>query len=354
MSDFREKILWWAANKRLRADKPFIIAVGGAIAKTTTKEMVGQMMKRAYPGEVVVGYGNLNTYLGVPMSILNIKVDFHQGFAVWRWLPILLTAIKRAFSYHLPKKLVLELGTDHDGDLDLLTKQIQPDIGIITIVGPAHVGNYSSEEAIALDEGFMAERTKEGGVVFLNHIDPHLEEHKKRAKAKVIIVDSPLEQIAQGITKAIAEYLGIDNRLADEVINNFAAPKHRLNKITLGSHQVIDDTYNASPFAMEAAFTLFSKLPPRRVMFLGDMLELGPSEEKYHREVGKKAREIADVVVGVGERAKWYQPNYWFPTSEEAAKGMFAFIKEGDTILVKGSRGIRMEKIIEGLKHGHS
>lgn len=69
MSDFREKILWWAANKRLKADKPFIIAVGGAIAKTTTKEMVGQMMKRAYPGEVGVGYGNLNTYLGVPTSI---------------------------------------------------------------------------------------------------------------------------------------------------------------------------------------------------------------------------------------------------------------------------------------------
>ncbi|HUD20822.1 MAG TPA: Mur ligase family protein [Candidatus Saccharimonadales bacterium] len=354
MGDIREKILWWAAKRRLKADRPFVIAIGGAIAKTTTKEMIGQVLKRAYPNEVGVAFGNLNTFLGVPLAVLGIKVDFWTKKITWQWLPILIQAIWRRFFYRLPKRLVLEYGTDKDNDLEALVKQIPPDIGIITIVGPAHLGNYSKLEAMVKDEGWLAEGTKPSGVVFLNSADPYLKEHQERARAKVVVVETPTEDIARNFTLRLAKFLEINQRIVDEVLDNFAAPKHRLNKLKLGSHQVLDDSYNASPLAMEAAFSLLKKLPPRRVAIIGDMLELGKDEENYHREVGKRAREIADVVVGVGTRAKWYQPNYWFADSQSAAKGLFSIIQEGDTLLVKGSRGIKMEKIVEALKHGHS
>src|SRR3989344_5626785 len=107
MQDIRAKILWWAVKRRVGIDKPFIIAITGSIAKTSTKVAIGAVLRRAYPNQVRVGFGNLNSFLGVPLAILGFKVDFHKqqiGFIRWVW--ILKLAVWRGLLGHLPKYLV--------------------------------------------------------------------------------------------------------------------------------------------------------------------------------------------------------------------------------------------------------
>src|SRR5688500_2495906 len=113
----RESILWWAAKRRLRFDKPFIIGITGSIAKTSTKEAIGGVLEKAYPGKVVVGYGNLNTFLGVPLAILGFRLNFHSKNVTWQWPFILLLALWRGLFARLPKYLVLEFGADQPGDI---------------------------------------------------------------------------------------------------------------------------------------------------------------------------------------------------------------------------------------------
>ncbi|MEX0594693.1 MAG: cyanophycin synthetase, partial [Patescibacteria group bacterium] len=118
-------------------------------------------------------------------------------------------------------------------------------------------------------------------------------------------------------------------------------------------YHLIDDSYNANPASMEAALNVLAKSPGRKIAVLGTMLELGEDAEKLHKRVGEKAGKVADVVIGVGDMAQNYHPTKIFPNSELAAQGIFTYIREGDSILVKGSRGVRMEKIVEGIvNHG--
>src|SRR5688572_10960785 len=113
MIDPRPSILWFAAQRRLRLDRPFVLAVGGGIGKTSTKVAIGTLFNLKYPGQVRVGYGNLNTYLGVPLAVLGFEVDFYkQKIGVWAWLKILGAALWRSWFSKLPPYLILEFGTD--------------------------------------------------------------------------------------------------------------------------------------------------------------------------------------------------------------------------------------------------
>lgn len=348
----RAGILWLCARWRVKKDRPIIIAVGGAIAKTSTKVAIGAVLNEACPGQVRVGYGNLNTYLGVPLAILGFEIDFYkERIGFWRWLGILLTAKWRALFSHLPKYVVLEFGTDQTGDLDKITKKLQPDFGAITIVGPAHLANYKDEKDMAYDEGFLAERTKPTGVVFLNHADPYREEHRARAKAKVREIVTPLELMATEFAKAVGEALKIPADVIASGLKNYEKPEHRFNEKKIGPWLVIDDSYNASPLAMAAALGKLQASPGRHVAVLGDMKELGAEEVKFHRQVGELAKSRADIIVGVGELAKNYTPDHHFNTADEAAYGIFAILKEGDTVLVKGSHSLHLEKIVTALEN---
>lgn len=347
----RAWILWLAARWRIKKDQPVIVAIGGAIAKTSTKTAIGAVLNEAFPGHVRVGYGNLNTLLGVPLAILGFEIDFYkEKIGFWRWLKILIQAKWRAAFSKLPKYLVLEFGTDQTGDLDNITKRIQPDYSVITIVGPAHLANYADAAAMANDEGFLAERTKPTGVVFINHADPYREEHRARAKAKVREIVTPLEIMATEYAKAVGQELKIGPATINAGLHNYQQPEHRFNQKKIGSWTLLDDSYNASPLAMEAALNRLHQLPGRHVAVLGEMRELGQDEVEFHTSVGRYAKNRADVIIGVGELAKNFQPTHWFATSDEAAKAIFSFLKEGDTILVKGSKAVHMQKIIDTLE----
>jgi UDP-N-acetylmuramoyl-tripeptide--D-alanyl-D-alanine ligase len=258
-----------------------------------------------------------------------------------------------AITSRLPRYLILEFGTDGPGDVEAIVKQIQPDVAVLTIVGPAHLANYPSEEAMAHDEGWLVEATRPSGHVFLNSADPYLEEHKARTQAKVVVVTTPLELMAIRYTEAVGQQLGFEKKTVDLALANYQPPEHRLEEKVVGSFRLLDDSYNASPLAMQAALRRLQKLPGRHVAVLGAMLELGPKEINFHQEVGRFARDHADLIIGVGELAKAYKADHWFATSAEAAEQLFALLKEGDTILVKGSKATKMEKIITALaNHG--
>lgn len=351
----RAWILWLLVRWRLKRDNPTVIAVGGAIAKTSTKVAIGAVMQAGFPGQVRVGFGNLNTYLGVPLAILGFKIDFYkERIGFWGWLKVLVIAKWRTLFQSLPKYLVLEFGTDQTGDLDKITRKIQPDVAVITIVGPAHLANYTSEEAMAHDEGFLAERTKPSGVLFLNHADPYREQHRNRTKARVREIVTPLEIMATEYAKAVAAEFKIPAEQTTRALKNYQKPEHRFNEKKIGTWLVLDDSYNASPLAMDAALNKLQLLPGRQVAILGDMRELGTKEVEYHQKVGQLAKSRAKVVVGVGPLAKNYQPDHWFATAEDAAGQIFAILKDGDTVLVKGSHSLHLERIVSALENHHA
>jgi UDP-N-acetylmuramoyl-tripeptide--D-alanyl-D-alanine ligase len=375
MKDIRSSILWWAADRRLAKDKPFVIAVTGSIAKTSTKEAVGAVLKAAYGApRVRVGYGNLNTNLGLPLAILDYKLDFYAQKISWQWPFLLLGALWRGLFIKLPNYLVLEMGADRPGDLTQLTAHVRPDIGVLTIVGEAHLVNYQSSEKLAAEKSQLVSATKPDGVVILYQRDPFLDLHLRNAASRVVKIDCPLSGIARRVAETVGELMKIPPETVTDALNQSWQPEGRL-KLSRGRYTVLDDSYNASPASMRSAFEAFRELPGRRIAVLGSMLELGQDEVRYHQQVGEAAREVASLVIGVGELAKHYQPDYWFADSDQAQRSINSMMEKGgstpaeeeppqtesrqhlpifqpgDSILVKGSHGIRMDKIVEVLKH---
>lgn len=351
MSDIRAKILWWAAKRRIIKDGCKIIAVGGAIAKTSTKTAVGTLMKLAYPGQVRVGYGNLNSYLGVPLSILGFEVDFYEqkvGFG--QWLVILWKAIWHGLLTKIPRYLVLEYGTDGPGDVEAITAQLPPDIGIITIVGPAHLANYPSVGDMVKDEGYLVERTKNDGVIFLNSSDRYLTDHYQRAKTRVVNVVCSLEEIALKFMEALARELKISNDITKQAAEEFLPPDRRFNYETLGDLSLLDDSYNASPLAIRASLHLLKKMPGKKLAVLGSMLELGDYSASLHQETGDYAKKYADQIIAVGKEAKEYDADIWYETSTEAAKKIVEHLDGFASVLVKGSKGVHMEIITKAIR----
>jgi len=348
MKKWRDQILWWAFKKNLSRSQTTIIAVGGAVGKTSTKIALGTLLETAYPGQVRTGFGNLNSYLGVPLAALGYKIDFYQtkiGFV--QWLKVLISVVWRGLTAHFPRYLVLEFGTDRPDDIKNITAQLQPDIGVLTIVGPAHLGNYPSIQAIADDEGYLIERTKSSGVVFLNAADEFLADHQRRAHARTVVVTTSLEKMAPSYMEALGRELNIDETIMAKALDSYQAPDHRLNVVQLGRFTLLDDSYNASPLSMKAGLNTLAKQSGRKVAILGSMLELGESSPQLHQEIGQYARQQADLIIGVGDLAQEYKADHWYRQSTDLGEEVFQILQDGDSILIKGSKAIHMEKIIE-------
>lgn len=350
MKDIRGTILWWAAKRQIRRHGTKVVAIGGAIAKTSTKVAVGTLLKLRHPGEVRVGFGNLNSYLGVPLSILGFEIDFYeQKIGIFRWIWILKQTIWRGIFGHFPKYLVLEYGTDKPGDIAAITAQLPPDVGMITIVGPAHLANYPSVDDMVKDEGYLAERVKDDGILFVNSNDTYLTEHHRRTKARVVNVVTNLEEIAVKFMEALGRELSISAELIEEARDDFQVPAHRFEQQKVGPYYVLDDSYNSSPLAVKAALHLFKKLPAPRVAILGSMKELGQLSASFHQEIGDYAHAYADTLIAVGDEAREFGFDVWYPDAETAAAKIFADLPQTGSILVKGSHSVHMEKIVAAL-----
>jgi UDP-N-acetylmuramoyl-tripeptide--D-alanyl-D-alanine ligase len=355
---------------RLEAAIP-VVAVTGSAGKTTTKEMTAALL--ATQGPVLKTEGNLNNQYGLPLTLLRLAPE--HRFAV------------------------LELGMSAAGELRELSGIARPDVAIITMVAPVHLEFFESVDAIAAAKAEILEGLDADGVAVLNWEDPRVRRIGQERKGRTLwfgrdrscdvsaenwrgtIHGMRFDMRVGGKTydvalplpgphfmlnflaaTAAAHEVGVPVETIVEAATHLEAARSRGQVRRLGENvTLLDDSYNSNPAAVEAAvIALDMAAQGRRVVFLGDMLELGPKGPELHRETGAKLFGRADVVVGVGALGREFAEGARraglsaaalrdFPDSEVAAREAAALVRPGDAVLVKGSRGARMEKVVEAL-----
>jgi len=333
-----------------------VVAVTGSTGKTATKDILAALLAHSRP--TVASDRNLNTEIGVPLTILRAPA----GTAA----------------------LVLELAMRGAGQIAELTTICEPDIGVIVNIGPAHLELLGSLEAIAAAKGELLAGMRPGAGAVVPAGEPLLDPFLRPDLRVVRFGEGGEVQLVgagpEGVTFAVRErrvtiepgfraaHLLTDLGAALAAADALGAPipervsiafaALRGERVSLpGGVTVVNDCYNANPMSMRAALDdLAATAPGRRVAVLGDMLELGTlDEERYHRELGDEAN-VAGValLVTVGPRASWAAETFagehlHAPDAASAASVLRGRLRAGDTVLVKGSRGVALERVATDL-----
>ena len=347
-----------------------VIGITGSNGKTTTKELLQAILSKRFSSAATKG--NLNNHIGVPLSLLSFPPEADCA--------------------------IVEMGANHPGEIAELCEIAMPTHGLITNIGQAHLEGFGSVEAVARAKNELYDYLdKTHGTLFVNQDDPRLKkmtrgletinyglDHQNHCSGEVVSsfpflqvrfrvnkdfgkakhgthgkVQSMLtgaynfENIMAGITAGL--YFGVDPENIRNAIGNYAPKNHRSQIIETSRNTLLMDAYNANPSSMDAALhnlALFNEKP--RAVLLGDMLELGPMAQEAHRRVMDKVKQMQiPVRVFVGKHfASAYETgedSLVFDQVDEAANWLRKHPLNGYTILVKGSRGIRMEKLLEYL-----
>ncbi len=396
MSNFLQSYLRFWASRYLKKVKPKIIAVTGSAGKTSTKEAIFEVSKVAFGEQVRRSEGNLNTIYGIPLAILGFKkppVPLDRPFSPWPWIPIIFIAPFKVFSNSATKYLILEIAADKPGDIKFTTSYVRPDVVVITNLGPAHLEIFGTMKKIIAEKTELLKALSLDGWAVLNYDDENLRKLKLGdiVNIKTYAIDGKAEIKAQNITTEIKDYhpitnfqvifdnfkflaqiatlgrkhnvytalaaiacgniLNIDKTKIIGGLKNIHGQKHRMEVLEGKNGSIIlDDTYNANPLSMKAALETLKILPGRKIAVLGDMLELGEITQKAHRIIGEYAKEIVDEVLAVGDLAINYQTQKYFKNKEEVINYLLKETRVGDMILIKASRGMAMESIVEALK----
>ncbi len=351
-----------------------VVAVTGSNGKTSTKDMTAAILSRRF--RTLSTSGNLNNEIGMPLTLL--KLEPGQQWAV------------------------LELGMNHPGEIRRLAEICQPDIGIITNIGPAHLEGLGSIDGVMQAKGELLEKIKAKGTAVLNADDPKVQQLARTTRLAVLSfglssaasvrADSieitpkalhfrlvlPAEKI--DITLSAAGRFMVYNALAAAAagtvlrfsaadiktgLENFKAVDGRMNIIqTRKQIAIIDDTYNANPVSMRAAIVALDefKKDGRSILILGDMRELGDQAEALHREIGTLAAqhhvvrmyltgEYAEAVRAGAMEKGLNADSIFIGSHAEILDDLPGRLAEGDWVLVKGSRAMKMEKIVTGLRN---
>jgi UDP-N-acetylmuramoyl-tripeptide--D-alanyl-D-alanine ligase len=341
-----------------------VIGVVGSVGKTTTKEVVAQVLRRRF--KLLASWGNFNNEIGLPIVLLDLT-DEHE-------------------------RAVLEMGAYKRGEIAQLCRIALPQVGIVTTIGPTHLESFGSLDATEQAKGEIVEALPETGLAVLNGDDERVRRMALRASCPVVWygtgeqnliraggietrgvdgiaftllhpggtlrIESPLiGRHAVYPCLAAAAVALADDMPASEIAAALAAPPTRLRLNPLPGRNgstVLDDSYNAAPISMAAALAVLAEHEHRRVAVLGDMLELGEAESEAHRTVGRQAAAAADVLYAVGARARLIGQE-----AERAGMGAVHYADDalavdyepapGDMVLVKGSRGMRLERLVQKL-----
>lgn len=405
MRKFVESSLANAAKAVIAREKPEIVGITGSVGKSSAKEAIAAVLGKRF--RVRSSPKNFNTEIGLPLSVLDLPTGGKSAVA---WLGILLQAWKQKVlgNGEYPKMLVLEYGLTHPGDIGYLCDIATPNIGVETAVGESHMEFMGSIEEIAKEKRVLIERLPKEGYAILNRDDERVWAMRSKTKATVMSYGFHEEATVRALPESVAFLCSVDNECGmrfkltaggatvpvfvpnvlgrhgiyavlaaaavgiakgmhlveiGDAISLYKAPAGRLRYIPGIKHTVIiDDTYNAAPKSALAALETLHEMPlgenAKRIAVLGDMLELGAATEEGHASVGKKAAESADLIVLVGERmhdaevaAKAAGASedrvFHFSTTDEAGRFVQERMKMGDLILVKGSQGMRMERIVK-------
>ena len=398
-------ILSFEARLVLKKYKPKIIAVTGSVGKTSTKDAIYTVLAKNF--FVRKSEKSFNSEIGVPLTVLGLPNAWSNPFL---WLENIYLGLKLIFSkVEYPAILVLEVGADRPGDIESITKWLKPDIAVVTRFGktPVHVEFFASREAVIREKRFLVEALGPEGVAVLNWDDEDIQEMAKNQENKVVSYGLTGGTITADEYKILTEASGKGSvpygisfmaRTSDDhsliklsgsigrqhvypVLAALAVgsiqglkfadmaasfeqhefPRARMRLIEgLKGSMLIDDTYNASPVAVEEALKTLEQLPKahRKIAVLGDMMELGKFSSDAHREVGVRAAKFLDVLVTVGFRSRKIAESaldaglsekniYQFDSSSEAGAFLQNHIHEGDVILLKGSQSTRMERAVK-------
>ncbi len=374
--------------------RPLIIAVTGSVGKTSTKDGIYTSFSGFF--NIKRSEGNLNTEFGAPLVFLKSQ---KSGENLKEWIIIILKGIwliiKNDKKY--PEMIVVEFGADKPGDIGYLSGFIKPDIAVVTAIGdvPVHIEAYKNSEEVVIEKEKIVKALKDGGTAVLNFDDHHVSSMKAKKKinfgfkngADVLIkkfettslkgsslileykkrefpiflsscIGDSFAYIAASIF-AVGITLNVNPEKMIEMVEKIRPAKGRLTIIKgIKNTIILDGSYNASPSSMMSALKALKDIKAKRkIAVLGDMLELGNFSSEEHRKVGKFAKEVADYIFSVGtwsEEVKKaaIQDNFKkenvfaFKNAAEVIKKLEEIIEEEDVILVKGSQGVRTEKIV--------
>ncbi len=361
-----------ASFNRRRTDVS-VVAITGSNGKTTTREMTASVVSTRY--KTLSTKGNFNNEIGLPLTLLDLK-NSHQ------WA-------------------VLELGTNRPGEIDRLGEICIPDIGVITNIGFSHLEGLGSIEGVMNAKGELLKRIKPKGTAVLNADDSrvlYLSTKTSRkvlyfglsedARIKALDVNEtttgisftlvlpeeriPIELRVHGgfmVSNALAAasvgyIIGLSSEEIKAGLEYFQPVKGRMNIFDVRGVHIIDDTYNANPDSMEAAIRILSSLKgnSRGILVAGDMLELGEHAESMHRKIGAMSArsniarlyitgEFAEAVANGACKEDKNSMEIFIGAREEILEDLKKSLLPGDWVLVKGSRAMGMEKIVEGLKN---
>jgi UDP-N-acetylmuramoyl-tripeptide--D-alanyl-D-alanine ligase len=351
-----------------------VVGITGSIGKTTTKEFTSALLEKRF--KVLKSEGNFNNHLGLPLSVLRLREDHEIA--------------------------VLEMGMSHTGEIKSLTQIAPPDVAVITNVQPVHLEFLKNMTNIADAKKEILEGMKPDGTAILNGDDPWVNKISSAWRGEKVFFgfSKNWDISAQNIQKTglngmsfELNYGGQRKKVVlpsfyDSTLSNFLAaaavaftfsvPIEDINEraaqlkptakrgtvfLLQKDKTLIDDSYNSNPVALEATLKSVAELrAKRKIAVLGDMLELGEDSVRYHISAGKQVVESGfDLLVTAGPLSKHMAEGaqemgmpkeciHTFKNSQEAAKSLGGLLEHGDLILVKGSRGIKMENIIEQLK----
>jgi UDP-N-acetylmuramoyl-tripeptide--D-alanyl-D-alanine ligase len=367
-----------------------VVAVTGSVGKTSTKLAIASVLRQKY--QVLAHQGNFNSEIGLPLSIFEIEVPETLTNPV-AWFKIL-QQIDRILAAKYPYEvLVLEMGADQPGDIKKFMKYITPDIGIVTAIAPVHVEGFGSVATIA-DEKMALARSSQA--VWLNSEDTRvMEESKKLSKpvqtygiehgnvhfegierSEALTFNGRLQLqngeiaiksrmvgkhalSALAIAGAVGEEMGLEPAQIRRGLESFEPVAGRMQVLDgLNGSMIIDDTYNSSPRATVAAVETLLDLPGRKIAILGTMNELGELTESGHREVGRVAARV-DELITIGENAGKYlvagaaeaglseAKIHQFDSPYAAGEYVKSILKKGDVVLAKGSQnGVFAEEAV--------
>ncbi len=357
-----------------------IVAITGSAGKTTTKEMVAAILNRAGPAHASIK--SYNNHWGVPLMVANLPAS--------------------------AKFAVFEIGMNHPGEIEPLTKLVRPHVALITSIAAAHIGNFANIEAIAMAKAEIFAGMEPGGTAILNADNDQIDILIKAAKSRALKVitygfapnagmrienyegdeNGSRAQITMGADRfdlaldvpgchmmanaagalAVAAHLGLDRQITLKALAAFTAPEGRGQTLRLGPKEnpllLFDESYNANPASMRAALAVFANIAPphgggRKVLVLGDMLELGQQSKALHEDLcadllltgADKVFLAGPYMAGLaGSLAGKIAIGGTAASGEEIKDMVLESLAYGDAVMVKGSKGVGLGQVVLAIR----